>query len=258
MCIIVTKDKGVRPLDYKILRTCFAENPDGAGFMVAQGGAVKIHKGYATFDEFKAAFTPYNKKENAVVCHFRIRTHGKKGPEMCHPFPLTRKTKRLRKRETTADVGVAHNGMITWIDGDNDLSDTALFTRDYLTRIITGPDFYRDTKTGDIIEALLSGDRLAVMTGDGHIQRYGSWEMEKGVYYSNESYKGTRKVYTSYTWDKWYEDNGDWFKWYDKADADDTLTVTDYDRGYNDGYYDCLCDMENGDNTFNPYDEGVR
>ena len=52
MCIIVSKEKGVKLPTKKILENCFNRNSDGAGFMYVKNNQVMIDKGYMTFEDF--------------------------------------------------------------------------------------------------------------------------------------------------------------------------------------------------------------
>ena len=51
MCIIVVKPSSV-VVSRSILENCFANNPDGAGYMFANEGKVLIKKGFFDFGEF--------------------------------------------------------------------------------------------------------------------------------------------------------------------------------------------------------------
>ena len=75
MCIICVSKSGVRQPGEATIRSMFLNNPHGAGYMVARGGRVEIHKGFMRLDEYLRAiraecFTP----QDSVVYHFRIST----------------------------------------------------------------------------------------------------------------------------------------------------------------------------------------
>ena len=99
MCIIVAKNKGIDMPDNKTLERCFQNNPDGAGIMYAENGAVHIRKGFMTYSDFKNYLNELenrlNLKNTALVMHFRITTHGGTNPQTCHPFPISKKIKVL-------------------------------------------------------------------------------------------------------------------------------------------------------------------
>jgi hypothetical protein len=53
MCIIVYKPKGIELPKEDILKNCFDNNADGAGYMYAHKGKVLIHKGFMDWEDFK-------------------------------------------------------------------------------------------------------------------------------------------------------------------------------------------------------------
>ena len=108
MCIICVSKSGVRQPGEVTIRAMFLNNPHGAGYMVARGGRVEIHKGFMRLDEYLRAiraecFTP----QDSVVYHFRISTQAGVGPEMTHPFPLSTRPERMRQLDLSCRVGVA-------------------------------------------------------------------------------------------------------------------------------------------------------
>ena len=82
MCIIVAKEKGVEAPSFDTLKTCFVNNPDGAGFMyLNKNNKVQIYKGFMKFEDLKAKLeSVYNElgntKDIPFVYHFRIGTSG--------------------------------------------------------------------------------------------------------------------------------------------------------------------------------------
>ena len=116
MCIAVYKPMGADFPVKRVLKRCFYKNPDGAGFMVANGSAVEIHKGYMGFRSFWKALREVRYKygdDKAYVMHFRISTQGGVRQDGCHPFPLSKDMSDLRRLDCEADIGVAHNGILT-------------------------------------------------------------------------------------------------------------------------------------------------
>ena len=49
MCIIVAKEIGIEMPSMETLERCFQANPDGAGFMWADGKMVHIRKGFMEY-----------------------------------------------------------------------------------------------------------------------------------------------------------------------------------------------------------------
>ncbi len=205
MCIAIYKPQGTAFPNKKTLERCFKRNPDGAGFMVAKGDEVEIHKGFMGFRSFwktlRDARTKYG-DDKAYVLHFRISTQGGVRPDGCHPFPLSGKMQDMRKLYANADIGVAHNGIIELTSSYSrhplDYSDTMEFITEYLSLIIRDREYYKEQATLTLIEKLC-GSRLAILDGAGHCELIGSgWEEYEGVWYSNSSYREPRATTVTY------------------------------------------------------------
>lgn len=253
MCIVVYKPENVEFPSWETLKTCFAHNPNGAGFMWADGKTVNIRKGFMTWNEFKKALKPYkNDSKLPFVMHFRITTHGGTSQGLTHPFPLTASTRKLKELNCKADVGIAHNGIISMCSSAKNLSDTAEFVRDYLTLLVKSPRYYQNHKICDIIEELI-GSKMCILSNDMHAEVIGSgWKIDNGIYYSNTSFQkavvkaGKKKtsgyygIYDSYS-DDYYTN---WKGGYEDAYADECCMCgmpLDYYKGYCevDGYALC-------------------
>jgi hypothetical protein len=226
MCIIAYKPLNVAFPEENILKNCFDNNDDGAGFMYTFGGEVHIHKGYETFEKFMTALN----KARAItgdkvpyVMHFRIATQGYE-KTMTHPFPLSGNMNSLKKLKSKCNVGVAHNGIIDLTsDGSKDYSDTMKFITDYLSLIIRGYDWYKDKRTCKLITKMISGSRLAILDKHGNCKLLGEgWEQDKGVYFSNHTWAYKRwSAKSSGHWnDMWWEDEDRYYhKWWEDYNA---------------------------------------
>ena len=200
MCIIVSKNKGVKMPGKEILRNCFNSNKEGAGYMIARNGVVEINKGFMDFESFYKAIQNEGNLENySVVMHFRISTQGGVNRKLCHPYPLSENMQDLKKLNTVCDIGIAHNGIISLTsEGYNygysygkystpDYNDTMKFITDYLSLIIKDKNFYKDDNTLTLIERLCES-KLAILDNEGHITYIGDFNEFEGVMYSNMSY----------------------------------------------------------------------
>lgn len=221
MCIIAYKPLNVAFPEENILKTCFDNNDDGAGFMYTFEGAVHIKKGYETFEAFMNALN----KARALtgdkvpyVMHFRIATQGYE-KTMTHPFPLSANMNNLKHLRAKCSIGVAHNGILDITsDGAKDYSDTMKFITDYLSNIIQSYDWYKNKRTKKLIEYLIDGSRLAILDAHNHCELMGKgWEKDNGIYYSNHSWAYKKYVYTGNSagfsgswnrawWDEWDDD----------------------------------------------------
>jgi hypothetical protein len=185
MCIIAYTPKGVTRPTIDTLRQCWISNPDGAGLMWAIDGRLHIVKGLMTLDHFLDAWDRV--PENCpVAAHFRIKSHGEKNAEMTHPFVVK-----------GGKIAVMHNGMIadtgaTYTGGK---SDTCLFVEEELNLLPKGWEC-----NGAVMKMMSHriglGSKLVFMRYDGEVwfanESQGTWE--KGVWYSNYSFRAVRVV----------------------------------------------------------------
>lgn len=199
MCIAVYKPLGVAFPSKKTLQVCFDNNPDGAGFMVADGNTVHIHKGYMSFGTFWKGLKRVRSKygdDCAYVMHFRITTQAGVRADCTHPFPLSNNMDDMRKLTVDTPIGIVHNGMISLTSTyarNVTYSDTMAFITDYASLIISGEKWYEEPevfKSKLLLERLIGASRLAILSGDGHCELLGTgWVKEAEVWYSNTSYK---------------------------------------------------------------------
>lgn len=207
MCIAVYKPQGQKMPSKKIFSNCFSSNDDGAGFMFPYNGKVHYEKGFMSFTSFKKALKKaiknygLNTKDIPMVFHFRITSQGGIRPELTHPFPLSRSYDEMRKLSGDVDVACVHNGIIDFASSYNhniDYSDTMEFDREVLFPLINkNPKYYENKTLMGLLEYLLSGNRFAIMDGNGHVELIGSWNEDKGIYYSNNSYKAIKSSFKS-------------------------------------------------------------
>lgn len=196
MCIAIYSLKGTNVPSENILRTCFRNNPDGAGFAFNKDGKVQIVKGFMSFDSFISAFkkydTKYGFKDRGVLIHFRIATHGGVNVGCCHPFPISSNEKQLKKSLLVSDYAVIHNGIIfLTAEKKSNLSDTMIFIKNYLTKISSNRGWFYNKKNTELIYELIDS-KMAVLNGKGDITATeGFHKDEDGNYYSNTSYKSS-------------------------------------------------------------------
>lgn len=190
MCIICVSKSGVRQPGEATIRAMFLRNPHGAGYMVARGGRVQIHKGFMNLDDYlRAIRTEHFTASDSVVYHFRISTQAGVNPEMTHPFPLSNQPARLRRLDLHCRIGVAHNGIIHLTsDPDNDqYSDTAIFITQYLSRLIRSRADLRDQHLLDEIFQIAQS-KFAIMDGGGYVATVGEFVNDRGLLFSNHTY----------------------------------------------------------------------
>lgn len=225
MCVIMSKPANIAFPEESILKNCWDNNPDMGGFMYALNGKVYIHKGYETWKSFKAALDRAREKTGdkiPYVCHFRISTQGF-DKACCQPFPLSGNMKALKKQKYSANIGVAHNGILSLTsDGSKEYSDTMKFITDYLVNIIRTYSWYKDQRTVTLIENLIEGSRFAILDKQGHCELLGNgWIENKGCYYSNSTY--SYKKYSPHWGTNWWNDYGEneekrWADYWDRVE----------------------------------------
>lgn len=199
MCIIISKPAGVEIPRKSVLERCWYNNPDGGGYMYADGQTVTYKKGFMSFKAFWKSLKKCGDLTSVpLVIHFRISTHGGVNKANCHPFEVTTSTRRLTAERGCCNIAVAHNGVISmYSNAKGALSDTAQFTRDVLTRLCKKQTWYKDKSLRDIIAYCSGVSRLAIMSANGHVEHIGRWYTDNaGVMYSNEGYKESAYKYT--------------------------------------------------------------
>ena len=204
MCIAVAKPMGVKMPDKETLKRCWDNNPDGAGYAFNANGVVCIHKGFMTFDAFwdslKESAKRYNFDKCGVLLHFRIATHGGVIPAMTHPFPIVEDNGALAKLQYVSNFAVIHNGIISLTSAkarqEQGMSDTAIFVRDYLSKIAQNRQWFRRKANMELIEKLIDS-KMAILNGRGEIIHTSGFTEDGGVLYSNSTYKDFRNRYFS-------------------------------------------------------------
>ena len=191
MCVALIKNKNVDLPNEDILKICFKNNPDGAGFAYCRNGNIIIRKGFFTFDGFYKALMNENiKKEESALIHFRVATHGKINIENCHPFPITDKFSKMTNPFSENNTSVmVHNGKLNINITSSIYSDSMHFAKTLF-------EFDRQNNKSfiDYIIRPTSknkrGNRIGILNIDGTTEKYGvGWIEDNGIFYSNDSYK---------------------------------------------------------------------
>ena len=210
MCIIVVKPKHKKLQDKALLERCFKSNKDGAGYMFVnkENDVVEIKKGFMNFDGFYKAvcedYKKYKLKDQTLVMHFRIGTSGTNSKENTHPYCISSDYRDLHKTKVRTSLGMVHNGVInqyTPIDNKHNTNDTQEFIMKYIAPLYHNyKDFYRNNY---ILEGLgdITNSRLVFLNGNEELFYVGDFEEEKGVKYSN----GTYKSYSYFQYGNWWK-----------------------------------------------------
>lgn len=230
MCIIVSKEKYKKIPSKKILKNCFANNPDGAGFMYTNDNKVVIEKGFFTFNEFYKRLMEVDKSLNlykkSLVMHFRIGTSGGYDKGACHPFPVTDNTNEIQKTMVITKLGMVHNGIISnFVYGK--LSDTQNFVKDLVYPLLKiNSNFLNNKDAIDLLYKQSGETKLCFLDKKDNITYVGNFTTDKGIKYSNTTYKSFDNYIPNFSK---YEYDYDKYKYsYDEYDYD-----YDYDYNYN-------------------------
>ena len=189
MCIAIIKPSGVKAPSKKILKECWNNNPNGAGFCYNNGKQVVIHKGFMSFKEFYNAYRKLDYTDKDLIIHFRIATHGGVNKECTHPFKISTDINELKKLDTTCKSAFIHNGIISGYGSykDNGTSDTM----EYVTKIIANIPQMSATLLDNLAKE--KNSRFAILYKNKFLFG-GTWLEDNGIYYSNSSYKPKPKV----------------------------------------------------------------
>lgn len=232
MCIAIAKPMGADLPSESILRNCFENNPDGAGFSYAIGGNVFIRKGYMTFPAFiealKTLAAKYDTKKMGMLLHFRIATHGNRDASMTHPFPIQSDDGALQKIEYVSNYSVIHNGIISLTSYEagkaSGLSDTAVFIKKYLTDIASNEGWFYNPANWTLIYNLI-GSKMAILSATGEIGMTPGFTEDNGIWYSNSSYKENYVKHSYSYYPKYLKTSENWDK---SKNYKDTYTPTNY------------------------------
>lgn len=168
-------------------------NPDGAGYSFVKDGKVVFRKGYMKLKDFLNTYEvdeAANQESNFLI-HFRITSQGSNTAENTHPFPIE-------------GGALIHNGTLTGTGSKygSGPSDTALFANQFSKNLTF--DFVQTHKSK--LNLAIRGSKLVMLYDDGSFQIInedeGHWD--KGVWYSNYSYRTYKTLYQDRS------SNGEW------------------------------------------------
>jgi len=217
MCIILYKHADV---DCKIkekeqlLRNCWENNSDGAGFAWYDNKWWQYRKGYMNLDDLLQALWEKQEQLDRTTwfIHFRIATAGLVDAGNTHPQPIcdNLETMRTNLKGKTQQLAF-HNGVMG--KSDDDYSDTQHFIKEMIYPLYQY--FIKDEKLRPVVENICIPSRW-VLTNKDSIWMFGQWHKVKdheGLLASNTSYK----IYKTYTHKSTSSFSSDWYN-YPSAD----------------------------------------
>lgn len=182
MCILITKEKGVRYPSTQTIVNCMDSNPDGFAMAYSYKGRLMTYK---TLDrdefisEYEKVTTRCNPSDVAMIIHCRIATHGSVSVDNCHCW-----TGRI----LGCRMAFAHNGILP-IEAQNDMTDSETFLRKYLQHSKTLTHFLKT------VNKFIGNSKLAFLDSDGNILRFGMFITDFGAQYSNDSFRRAHAVH---------------------------------------------------------------
>jgi len=193
MCIIAVKPSSKQMFDDAIIKQMFFRNRDGAGLMWTENETVHFKKGFMAVQEILDFVHSRNWDGVPVVLHFRIGTAGLNNGLNCHPYPIW----QSNRLEGECDLCMAHNGILSSYNppAGSKINDTQVFVNKVLSNMPEG--FLESKGIRHLIRKAIGTSRLCFLSKTGKITRFGSWVEDDGYFFSNESYKVPKKVYSS-------------------------------------------------------------
>lgn len=197
MCLAIVKPKGIQ-VPRAHLQCGWQHNPDGAGYSFVKDGKVVFRKGYMKLKDFLNTYEvdEATNQESNFLIHFRITSQGSSTADNTHPFPIE-------------GGALIHNGTLTGTGSKFGVgpSDTSLFANMFSKNLTY--DFVQTHKSK--LNLAIRGSKIATLYDDGSYQIInedeGHWD--KGVWYSNYSYKDYKALqYGQYLNADW-EDEGE-------------------------------------------------
>lgn len=176
MCIAIVKPAGT-VIDEAVLKTCFENNPDGAGFAYRTPDGLVVEKGLFTWEAFIDAYRARNVADVDALIHFRITTKGDDAAENTHPFAIQA-------------GALIHNGTISHLGETRGKAGAKSDTRELAEKwdAVTLDDMERFF---DVFEHYVDDTRVAVMGHDGRVIVFNrkQWIEKDGVLYSNRGFE---------------------------------------------------------------------
>jgi hypothetical protein len=188
MCIICVKPAGV-DIKKAVLKTCFENNPHGAGIALPSidNKKVIVEKGFFSFNHFWQRYKFYSTFNKSMLIHFRVATSGKIDKKNCHPWVID------------SAHAFVHNGNVQKQIGlqDDDYSDTALFVKHILKPTFAhNKTVWKNSAYKWCIETTIGkNNKMVILDNNGEFvifnEKEGIWE--DGIWFSNDTFKTARK-----------------------------------------------------------------
>ncbi len=198
MCCIIHRIKGTATINELDLKKIIAKNDDGWGIAYLNDDAKMVVKKSMKMSDSIDEIRALEKEDREFVFHARWATHGETNEKNCHPFPV-------------GNFGqMFHNGKIAIGIYKNHMSDSFHFAEKVRKHLGKGNNLSSIIKQ---FEKMIDDSRLAFLTNDGVVHRFGTWHNIDGNLYSKIDWQnyyvssGTRT--SGYgDWDDWTNEGG--------------------------------------------------
>jgi hypothetical protein len=176
MCCIIHRPTGAKEIPDSTIEEIIRINPHGWGVSYMKNNKLQIEKSME-MSAVKDKIRGLEKEDLEFIFHARWATHGDKNLVNCHPFKIK-------------NGALFHNGRINVYCRDKGFSDTFFFSQKV-------SKYLRKNKSYDWIvnkfKSEIGQSRLAFMTFQGEITKYGTWHEEEEVFYSKLNWKSSSR-----------------------------------------------------------------
>lgn len=175
MCILITKEKGVRFPSLQNIINSVESNPNGFAMAYNHNGRIVTFKTLDAdefINEYHTVARTLDSRDTAMIIHARIATHGTVKESNCHCWT---------GKVLGSPMAFAHNGILP-IKPYGDMTDSETFLREFIQPCKNLSAFL------ETVNEFIGSSKLAFMDAEGNILRFGPFIEERGIQYSNRSY----------------------------------------------------------------------
>lgn len=181
MCILILKKKGAKFPSVKTIENSVKANPDGFSLTYNHNGVLVTQKTLNRAEyisAYKSIVATHDHNDTAMMLHMRIATHGSVNIKNCHCWDA---------QILGTEMAFAHNGVLS-IQNRDDMTDSETFLRDYLEPSVSIAEFFEN------IDTYIGMSKFGFIDTDGNIFHFGQFVKDKGVLYSNLSFRNVSRM----------------------------------------------------------------
>lgn len=218
MCMIAHRPLGPKGkgsnIPNLVIDTALTRHPDGWGVAWREGDELR-HEKFGKSPQDRTTFRALLKSLDArrdveYVAHFRFATHGEVCKDMSHPFSYM--------DENEGEVLVFHNGIVQGVTATAKESDTAVFVRDWISKLPSA--WWRNEVICELVDKFAGWSKFVIMTQWETVNlNFSEGTEDGGLWYSSEHKPYWQSKTATYTntsgkgdgwvdYDSWEDDNG--------------------------------------------------